>query len=196
VEPLTASLSDRSPAVRRAVAEALGRTSHEAAVKPLLVALQDNDPAVRQAAAEALAQIGAAATSPLACAVHEVVRAAAPDIVLHIGAPAASPLLDLLEQGESIAHEGATLRRVADQEGAERADRAAHLLNRLLGQAARVLDPPALGRAARLRDIVRVREIMPASRRESVTTVVEMVVDCKELRGRAAAELERRRTRG
>jgi HEAT repeat protein len=193
VEPLTASLADRSPAVRRAVAEALGRTSHAAAVRPLLLSLQDNDPAVRQAAAGALVQIGAAATAPLACAVHEAVRAVAPDIVSRIGAPAASPLLDLLEQGESIANEGANLRRVADQEDAERADRAAHLLNRLLGQSARVLDPHALGRAARLRDIVRVREIMPASRRESVTTVVETVVDCKEMRGRAAAELERRR---
>ena len=53
-----------------------------------------------------------------------------------------------------------------------------------------------LGRAARLRDIVRVREVMPASRRESVTTVVETIVDCKEMRARAAAELERRRAGG
>jgi len=193
VEPLAALLTDKSPAVRKAVVEALGRTSRPAAVKPLLLSLQDNDAAVRQAASDALVQIGAAAVGPLACAVHETARAAAPDIVLRIGAPAASPLLDLLEQGELLATERADVRRVAGDEEAERADRAAHLLNRLLGQSARAFDAQSLGRVARLRDIVRVREIMPASRRESMTTVVETVVDVKELRGRAAAEIERRK---
>lgn len=193
IEPLGACLTDKSPGVRSAVAAALGLTSHPSAVRPLLVSLQESDPTVRQAAGDALVRIGAPAAAPLACAVHETVRAAAPDIVARIGGPAAAPLLDLLEQGDPFASDGVEVRRVADEQEGEQAERAAHLLGRLLGHAARDVDRQALGRAARLRDIVRVREIMPASRRDSVTTVVDTVVDCKDLRGRAAAELERRK---
>ena len=189
VEPLAALLTDKAPAVRKSVTEALGRTSHADAIDPLMRSLQDADAEVRRAAADGLVCLGAAATTALACAVHETVRLVAPDIVSRIGAPAAVPLLDLLEHGETAGND----RRVADDEEAERAERAAHLLNRLLGQSARALDAQALGRAARLRDLVRVREIIPASRRESMTTAVETVVDCKDLRARAAAELERRR---
>jgi HEAT repeat protein len=193
VDPLAALLGDKSPAVRTAVSEALGRTARPSAIRPLLAALQDHDAGVCQAASDALVQVGAASAAPLACAVHEAARAAATDVVLRIGAPAAAPLLDLLEQGEPFVNDATEVRRVADDEEAERAERAAHLLVRLLGQAGRAFDAQVLGRAARARDVVRVREILPASRRDSVTTVVETVVDCEELRHRAAAELERRR---
>ncbi len=193
VEPLAALLRDKSAGVRRAVTDALGRTGHSAAVKPLVLSLQDNDASVRQAASVALAQLGAVAVPPLACAVHETVRTAAPDILLRIGAPAAAPLLDLLEQGEPFTSDSRGVRRVANDEEAERAERAAHLLGRLLGQTSRTIDAPVLARAARARDIVRVREILPASRRENVTTIVDTVVDCEEIRARAAAELERRK---
>jgi len=194
VEPLAAALiGDKSPAVRKAVTEALGRTARPVAVRPLLGALQDHDAAVRQAASDALVQVGAAAAAPVACAVHEAARAAAADVVLRIGASAAAPLLDVLEQGEPFTNDAAPVRRVADDEEAERAERAAHLLVRLLGQSARAFDAQVLGRAAHARDVVRVREILPASRRDSVTTVVETVVECGELRHRASAELERRK---
>ncbi len=194
VEPLAALLTDKSAAVRRAATEALGRTAQPAAVKPLVVALQDHDAAVRQAAADGLVQVGAAAAGPLACAVHDAVRSAAPDIVLRIGAPAAASLLDLLEQGEPYVNDAANVRRAADDEEAERAERAAHLLVRLLGHGARAFDGQTLARATRARDVVRIREILPASRRESVTTVVDTVVDCADIRARAAAELDRRKS--
>ena len=196
IEPLAALLGDKSAAVRRAAAEALGLTTHPGAVRPLLRSLQDADAAVRQAAGDGLVRIGAPSAAPLACAIHEAARAAAPDVLARIGGPAVAPLLDLLEQGEPFTSDGAPVRRVADDQEGEQADRVAHLLGRLLGQAARDVDSKALGRVTHLRDIVRVREIMPASRRDSVTTVVETVVDSKDLRGRAAAELERRKAAG
>jgi HEAT repeat protein len=194
IEPLSALVADKSAAVRRAVAEALGLTAQAAAVRPLLQALQDGDAAVRQAAADALVRIGVPAAAPLACAIHETVRTAAPDLLARIGGAAAAPLLQLLEQGEPFVRDGAQVRRVADEQESEQAARVAHLLTRLLGHAARDVDRDALGRIAHLRDIVRVREVMPVNRRESVTTVIDTVVDAQELRDRAAAELGRRKS--
>jgi bilin biosynthesis protein len=193
IELLGALVTDKSVAVRKAATEALGRTSHAAAVKPLLLSLQDGDGAVRHTAAEALVRVGAPSAVAVAAAVHEAARAAAPDIVVRIGGPAAAPLVDLLEQGEPFTHEGVQVRRIADDQAGEQAGRAAHLLGRLIGQAAPTIDAQVLGRVARLRDLVSVREITPASRRDAVTTVADVVVDCKELRGRAAAELDRRK---
>ena len=194
VDLLSALLGDKSASVRRAVVGALGLTAQAAAVRPLLQALQDGDAAVRQAASDALVQIGMPAATPLACAVHESVRAAAPDLLARIGGAAAAPLLQLLEQGEPFVRDGAQVRRVADEQEADQAARVAHLLARLLGSAARDVDRGTLGRTAHLHDIVRVREVMPANRRDSVTTFIDTVVDCQELRDRAAAELDRRKS--
>jgi HEAT repeat protein len=193
IEPLTALVADKSAGVRKAVVEALGATAHQGAVRPLLQALQDADAAVRQAAGDALARIGAPAVEALACAVHETAQADAPAILARIGAPAMGPLVGLLERGEPFVRDGVQVRRAADEQEGEQASRAAHLLNRLLGQAAGAADRDVLARIARLRDIVRVREILPASRRDSPATAVETVVDCKDLRDRAAAELDRRK---
>jgi HEAT repeat protein len=195
VEPLAALLTDKSAAVRKAASEGLGATRDESAIKPLVSALQDHDPGVRRAAADALVAVGPASIGPLVSAVHELARAAAPDVVLAMGPPAVMPLLDVLDRGEPYTHDGAVTRRVEDDEEAERAERASQLLNRLLGHAAHDIEAGALARAAHLRDVVRVREVMPASKRESTTTVVETVVDCKDLRARADAERERRKVR-
>ena len=130
--------------------------------------------------------------APLVAAVHESARAVAGDIVLRIGAPAAAPLLDLLEEGEPYERDGVRMRRLAGEAQAEQAGRAAQMLARLLGQAAAAVQPEVLRRAAHLLDLVTVREVLPASRRDTMTTAVDVVVDCNGVRGRATAELERR----
>ncbi len=192
VDPLAALLTDRSPVVRSAIAQALGETADAQAVTPLLIAVQDSDASVRQAAVDALVSLGAPAVGPLARSVHEAARAAAADVVLRIGAPAAVPLLDLLQRGEPYERDGVGVRRLGGDDEVEHCTTAAKLLARLLGRAAGAVDRAALHRAARLCDIVIVREIVPTNRRESARTVVDLVVDCQDLRDRATAELHHR----
>jgi HEAT repeat protein len=190
VELLAALVADKAPATRKAAVEALGHTAHESAVRPLLLALQDADAGVRHAAGDAIVQLGPAAVPHIADSVHDAVHALAPDIVVRIGPPAVPPLIDLLEQGDPYQADAdatgaqAVVTRVADQTEAERAVRAAHLLSRVLGSTD-TLDRTSAARLARLRDIVRVQEVMPTNRRELPTTLVETVVDCQHLRDRA-----------
>jgi HEAT repeat protein len=58
VEALANTLDDKEPAVRQAVARALGATQDRRAVSPLLRALRDGTAGVREAAADALGVIG------------------------------------------------------------------------------------------------------------------------------------------
>ncbi|MGE5360547.1 MAG: HEAT repeat domain-containing protein [Bacteroidales bacterium] len=191
VELLAVLIADKAPATRRAAAEGLGRTGQETAVRPLLVALQDQDPGVRQAAGDALVQLGAIAVRHIAESVHEAVHSVAPQIVARIGTPAVSPLVDLLEQGDTYHADPddtgrpLVVTRVSDDSEAERAVRAAQLLSHIVAGGADRLDASSAARLARLRDIVRVQEVMPTNRRELPTTVVETVVDCQQLRDRA-----------
>ena len=189
IDGLAALMTDKSAAVRKAVAQALGETRAPGAVRPLLAAVQDGDAAVRQAAAAALARIGAPAVAPLVAAVHETARAVAGDVVLRIGAPAARPFSTCSRRASR--QERAASGCAAGRRGAGRTSRAGSADARAPArhQAAAAVQPEVLRRAAHLLDLVTVREVLPASRRDTMTTAVDVVVDCNGVRGRATAEL-------
>lgn len=199
VEPLAALLADKTASVRKAAIDALGATAHESAIKPLMLSLQDSDAAVRQAAADALVRLGPMAVRPVACAVHEAVKLAAGTIVVRIGPAAAEPLLDILEHGEVFHAEGLhpgqpprTVTRVRDDEDAERAEQAHHLIGQLLDHVRDAISTSVLTRMGHVRDVVRVRDVLPTNPREAPTTVVDTVVDCHVLRERAMGIAKRR----
>ena len=72
VAALIAALNDRSPAVRKRAAEALGELEEAQAVEPLTRALKDSDTDVRVHVALALGMIGdMSATAPLTYALND-----------------------------------------------------------------------------------------------------------------------------